>query len=309
MAIVKPLHLLPVFALAAVITGCSAEESPTVGSPAAPKADILKPKATLKYDPANPATWVLPIEGYLPTDAEKKQIMQARNTLVSDCMQGYGFSWVPAPELPPLGPKTLVDWRYGIHDLALSKERGYKPSADEQAAYDAAVNKGAVDGTTSDGPDAKALTGAVKEVNGKSVPEGGCSGQAQRQISADALEAKAAQQVANDAFLASQQDPKVTKAFKAWSDCMKGKGYSYAKPLDASDDPAFGSQDVTRREITTAMADISCRQMTSVAKIWFDAESALQQAAIEKQAEKLGQDRKRLDEAVKKAANAVAATR
>jgi hypothetical protein len=221
-------------------------------------------------------------------------------------MKGFGFSWRPAADLPRLGGKTLVDWRYGVHDMALAKERGYKPAADEQEAYDRAVEAGALDGTSGTGTGAQALEGGIKKVGGKPVPEGGCLGEADRKVSAGAAKTTIAQTISNETFAQSQQIPGVVKAFKAWSDCMKRSGFHYARPLDASDDPQFGSPSVTPLEIRTATADISCRDKTKVAKIWFDAEVAMQNDEIESGAEQLNGERKSLNEAVKKAADVIA---
>jgi hypothetical protein len=282
------------------VAGCSGD--------ATTKPSVATPKPTVAFDPADPATWVLPIEGYLPSQAEQKQISQARKILVGDCMKDLGFSWQPAADLPRLGPKTLVDWRYGIHDMALAEERGYKPAADEQEAYDRAVEEGAVDGTSGDGPMRQALEGTAPKVGGKLVPKGGCLGEADREISAGAANTTVAQTVSNEAFAQSQQSPETVAAFKAWSDCMKASGFRYARPLDASDDPRFGSRNVTPLEIKTATADISCRDKTKVARIWFDAEAEIQNESIESRPEQLNEERKSLNEAVKKAADVIAGT-
>ncbi|NML54734.1 hypothetical protein HHL19_18990 [Streptomyces sp. R302] len=224
-------------------------------------------------------------------------------------MKSFGFSWTPAPDLPKIGGKTFVDWRYGIHDMALSKERGYKPDAAQQDAYDAAMKAGALDGLTG-GADSQTLEGGgAKEVNGKKVPNGGCIGQANRMIDAEAAQTSTAQQISAETFTRSKADARVVKAFAAWSSCMKKKGYNYKEPLDASDDPRFSSREVTSEEISTAVSDIECRNSTSVAKVWFDAETELQKRLIEEQAEQLNQESDALDAAVKKAADVLAGTR
>ncbi|WP_238697472.1 hypothetical protein [Streptomyces sp. E2N166] len=274
-----------------LLTGCSSQSNAET--------------QTESFDQQNPQSWVLPVQAYLPTDQEQSRLSQAKKLLIGDCMKGFGFTWVPAPDLPRVGPKTLTDWRYGIHDMALAKERGYKPDAEEQEAYDAAVEKGAVDGTTADGPDARALDGRIQEVDGKKVPEGGCVGAANKEIDSDAVQARTAVDLGNAAFVRSQQEPEVVKAFAAWSACMKRSGYDYQKPLDASDDSRFSSPEVTSEEIATATTDITCRQKTKVAWTWFRAEAALQREAIEQHAEELSAGRKKIDAAVRNASRIV----
>ncbi|MEU0103570.1 hypothetical protein [Streptomyces sp. NPDC006267] len=290
----------------AVLSGCSGSASPLKSEAEPTRA---APAPSVAFDAKNPATWTLPIQGYLPSDSAKAQISQAKKQLIGDCMKSYGFSWKPAPDLPRIGGKSLVDWRYGIHDLALAKIRGYKPDAAQQVAYDKAMNAGAVDGLTG-GEDSQTLEGGgVKEVNGKKVPDGGCIGQADRKMGAQAVQSETAQQVSAETFTKSKTDARVVKAFAAWSQCMKGDGYNYAEPLDASDDPRFSSPDVTSEEIATATADIECRDKTNVTQVWFEAETALQKKAIENQAEQLNQEAEALDAAVKKAAEVVTGTR
>ncbi|MEV7087824.1 hypothetical protein AB0O07_18330 [Streptomyces sp. NPDC093085] len=284
--------------LALALAGCSAAAVP---SPDVPR--------LASFDSGEPRSWVLPLQAYLPTDQEMGQLSQAKKILVGDCMKGFGFSWTPAPELPRIGPKTLTDWRYGIHDMALAKERGYKVDAAEQEAYDAAFAKSVDDGTgAADGPEVRALEGGSREVEGKKVPEGGCVGEANRGIDADAVQARGALGLANAAFMKSQQTPEVVKAFAEWSACMKRSGYHYKAPLDASDDSKFSAPEVTAEEIATATADITCRERTRVAWIWFQAEYALQKRALEEHAEDLSAERGRIDAAVRKAAQVVTGT-
>ncbi|MFH8409583.1 hypothetical protein ACH4FX_33095 [Streptomyces sp. NPDC018019] len=296
--------IFPALLVALAATGCGHSEYGEAGSADRP------PLPKKNFVAADPATWTLPIEAYLPTDDDEQQVKKARTLLVGDCMKDLGFNWRPAPDLPKLGPKTLTDWRYGIHDAVLAKKRGYKPDAAEQAAYDRAMSQGAVEDAAEEGAKEKALNGGVAEVGGKAVPKGGCVGQANHKISDGALERTAkAQGIANDAFTRSKRESKVVEAFAAWSSCMKEHGYNYKEPLDASDDSRFSGPEVTELEIATATADIVCRNRTHVAKIWFDAESELQNQAIDKNIEELVEARKSLDDTIKKAARVLGGTK
>ncbi|MCX3061898.1 hypothetical protein [Streptomyces beihaiensis] len=284
--------LVAAVAVMCLLTGCSSSATSPGAEPA-------------PADSADPQDWVLPLQSYMPTEQEQGQLAQAKKILVGDCMKGFGFTWTPAPDLPKVGPKTLTDWRYGIHDMALAKERGYKPDAKEQAAYDAAMRKGAVDGAAPNGPQARVLDGRAAHIDGKKVPEGGCVGEANRKIDATAVQARTALGLANAAFVKSKQDPAVVTAFAKWSSCMKHSGYDYKEPLDASDDPRFGGPQVSPEEIATATADIRCRRKTHVAWIWYQAESALQKKAIDDHAEELTAERHKIDAAVRNASKIV----
>lgn len=231
------------------------EESHSGKAPAAPAAVA---------DPANPATWKLPIEAYMVSRADARLVSSGRDRVIAECMKEAGFpNWVPAPDLPAVGGKTETDWRYGIHDAAQAAKRGYHPDATEQQAYDKAMMAGAVDKS---GADPKVLRGCAESA-GTTVPT--------------VTRSNLVEQIKGDSYKESAKDPKVISVFAQWSACMKAKGYSYAKPMDANDDPRFNDpHNVSDVEIATAKADVACRAQHHVEKTWFDVEAALQTKAI-----------------------------
>ncbi|RII06989.1 hypothetical protein DSC45_34745 [Streptomyces sp. YIM 130001] len=239
-------------------------------------------------DPDDPATWRLPIEAYVPSKANTRLIAGARDTLIDACMEKAGFAeWAPALDLPDLGGKTLTDWRYGVHDAGQVAKRGYHPDAAEQEAYDAAMEAGAVDES---GADEGQLKNCVAQTDGE-VPA----------IAEDDL----AQQISGNAYAASMQEPAVVSVFEKWATCMGDKGFSYKKPMEASDDPRFNDPSrVTDLEIATAKADVECRDRHDVEKTWYDAEVPLQQAAIKKHQSELDVLKKDNKAAVAKASAA-----
>ncbi|MFB6553248.1 hypothetical protein [Streptomyces sp. NPDC056405] len=264
----KKTTLIAVPVLAAATVGAVAFAATLPDNPQESRGPASAPqqavaKATMG-DPDDPATWKLPMEAYLPTRAEHRLVSSSRDEVIDACMADAGYpQWTPAPDLPALGGKTLTDWRYGIHDAAKAAERGYHPDAEEQKAYDAAMEEGAVDES---GADEGSLRSCVTQADGTAPA-----------LPADDL----AQQISGDAFRQAEQDPKVVAAFAQWSSCMKDKGYDYAKPMDANDDPQFNDPStVTDAEIATAKADVACRDKYQVEKTWFNAEARLQQTAI-----------------------------
>lgn len=250
---------------AVAVAGLSANSSSKDGAkqpPAHPKS--LANAAVAPSDPGNPATWHLPVEAYMVSKADARLVGVSRDQVIDVCMERAGFpQWTPAPDLPALGGKTETDWRYGIHDAALAAKRGYHPDAAEQIAYDKAMMAGAVDKS---GADPKAEESCALSASG-TVPA---------VVASDLV-----QKIKADSFKESVKEPQVVAAFAQWSSCMKAKGYSYSKPMDAGDDPRFNDPyTVTDLEIATAKADIACRTQNHVEKTWFDAESALQTKAI-----------------------------
>ncbi|MFI6403263.1 hypothetical protein [Streptomyces sp. NPDC050548] len=257
---------VPALVAAAVGVVAFATAWPGAHQPAQPRPVTGRQVAQAQpTNPADPATWKLPIEAYLPTRAQARLVAGTRDDLLDKCMAAAGDpAWTPSPDLPAIGGKTLTDWRYGIHDAALAAKRGYHPYAAEQTAYDAAMEAGAVD---TSGADGAVLDGCVTQVDG--------------QVPATTARAALVQQISGDAFAQSEQAPDVVAVFAQWSSCMKDKGYTYAKPMDASDDARFNDPGtVSAAEVATATADIACRDKYHVEKTWFDAESALQRTAI-----------------------------
>ncbi|MEU3374285.1 hypothetical protein ABZ734_28050 [Streptomyces sp. NPDC006660] len=242
-------------------------------------------------DPANPATWKLPIEAYLVAKPEARLVGSSRDSVIAECMKNAGFpKWTPAPDLPVLGGKTETDWRYGIHDAAEAARHGYHPDPAEQEAYDHAMMAGAVDKS---GADPKVLKSCAQSA-GSTVPA----------VTPSPL----VLQIKGDSFQASAQDPKVTAVFAQWSTCMKAKGYVYAKPMDANNDPRFNDgHKVTDLEIATAKADVACWAQFHVEKVWFDVETALQTRAIKANQAVLNEVQAANKDAVSKAKTVAAA--
>ncbi|WP_030192491.1 hypothetical protein [Streptomyces sp. NRRL S-87] len=83
--------------------------------------------------------WTLPLLAYQPTDAERRLLVRAEHTLTRTCMADFGFDWQPPADLPVVGPRNVMDWRYGSHDAELAATRGFQPDAAEQARYAAAL--------------------------------------------------------------------------------------------------------------------------------------------------------------------------
>lgn len=235
-------------------------------------------------DPENPATWKLPIEAYMPTKTEKRLVSSARDTVIKECMGQAGYpDWTPAPDLPTVGGNTLTDWRYGIHDLEQARQFGYHPDPEQQAAYDEAL---AADQS------AEADEGVLQ----------GCASQASG--TAPSLhQSPLVDQISGDAYHQARDTPKVKEVSADWAACMKNKGYTYAAPMDASDDSRFstGPDEISQSEKDTALADVACRDKYHVEKVWFDAEVAIQSKAIAEHLDELNQEKAGIKSAVSKA--------
>ncbi len=257
----------------------------------------------------------LPIEQYLPTPAEFAKLSQAGGKLQQKCMQGLGFASFQAPEQGPADPReTFTDLRYGTVDAAQAARTGYKPAfvaarqnakaggpaaaaaADgpaPSAAVEPVLNDAewlAMTGTTKEAGDlAKAKQAAPSQVQGKDIPPGGCIAESTRTLTGggEQLYADLAQDINGQSYKESVKDSRVTKAFAAWSACMKGKGYSYKDPMQANDDPKFAVPTVSAEEIAVATADVACKNETKLVDVWHGAEAQIQQKMINAKAKEM----------------------
>ncbi|MEV7021515.1 hypothetical protein [Kitasatospora sp. NPDC093558] len=306
------------------LAGCGGGHSVPSAGPAPESAGASSPyPATAERPGSDPSTWTLPMLAYQPTQEQEKAIGQAETKLVGDCMARLGVAWQPAPDLPPVGPKNLLDRRYGIHDAALAATRGYQPDADEVARHDGAMRaqssapKSSPDvevylGGTDLPPDLLAQADAETRnaaAPGGKIPPGGCFGEARRTLGSPTRGlTPLVDHLTYQSFPDSLQDPQVKAVFAQWSACMNAKGLRYRAPLDANDDPTFepGAKGVTRQEISTALADLACRDRHHVAEVWHDAESRLQQQEIAANREALEADRHTLDAVLAKTADVLA---
>ncbi|KAB7843676.1 hypothetical protein [Streptomyces mobaraensis] len=292
-----------------VLAGCSGTHH---GSAVAPAAPAAAPGSPDRRPADDPATWTLPLMRYLPTDAQARTIGRARETLTRDCARRYGITLTPEPELPPLGPKNVMDWRYGIHDRGLTARRGYQVDDAQQARYDAALRaRGKLPRPSPDTsvvvsgtrlpPDVLAAAGPEARkgvVAGKPVPDGGCAGEAQRTLgTATQGVSPFVARLMTASYPRSMEEPDVRRVFARWSGCMRERGFRYAAPMDANDDPAFrpGPRGVTREEIATAVADLDCRAAHRVAEVWHTAETRLQNDVVAREAATLAAERRALD--------------
>ncbi|CCK29873.1 hypothetical protein BN159_5494 [Streptomyces davaonensis JCM 4913] len=285
----------PVLALALalpLVAGCGGQSASDGSGSAAGRA----------ADPANPATWVLPLQAYLPDPEQEDLLFDAIEQAKSACMKKYGFDYRPAEPLPDMGPDTLTDLRYGIHDRDVAATYGYKPAGDMRAYQE--ETRRLMEASALTPEEEAAMTGQkAGSVAGGKLPEGGCGGEAYRRIYGSMKPVSTlANDLSNEAYTKAQQAEPVRKVFRSWADCMADSGYTYDEPMDAPNDPAFGAPTAGPEEVATALADLKCRDRNKVAEVWFDEESRLQEQLAEEHVQELKGAGQVLDKALKAAA-------
>jgi len=291
-------------ALAALVavTGCSGEAAtahPRASAPAA--TDRALPPVTETPVRAGVESLVLPIEPYLFTSRQMTGILRAREALVAPCMRRFGFDWPAAGpssgESTGTGMKNAanISRRYGITDPGDAARDGYHFAADagQKTTKDSSARQPDPDalavltGRTADGDPAPARH------DGRAVPEGGCQGQATARLSGGPERLGNGQLVGEInvvSYQRSQTDPRVKAVFRAWSACMKERGYSYAAPTDApGKDPRFTGPTPTAPEIALARADVACKRQTNVIGVWSTVDAAYQRQMMARKSRELAQ--------------------
>ncbi|WP_328562431.1 hypothetical protein [Streptomyces coelicoflavus] len=268
----RPLGVAAVL-LAAV--GCSSQHSEPEGErPPAPRPSTLLASVDLR----------LPIEEYLFSDAEMGSVREAQQTLIERCARRFGLTYEPVSAGPPVGPRSVMDRRYGLTDAKLARADGYHlgdrdPRTQEMEEFEAPKGKMLTVLTGKPGD-----SGGDK-VNGVEVPAAGCAGEAGRELSKEETlgSSDLAQDLNGKSFSATKEDRQVLAAFKSWSQCMKDKGFSYPDPLTVMSDSRFQGQKSTPLEIRTAVADVACKGRVNLVGIWFAVEVEYQKSLIAKE--------------------------
>ncbi|MBP0448739.1 hypothetical protein J5Y04_04170 [Kitasatospora sp. RG8] len=231
-------------------------------------------------EPADGAEVALPLDGYGISSGDSLLFVQAREQATRTCMQAKGFDYTPAAagQKPP--PAPIDSERLGILSLTAAKQTGYHrpPPAAGGGSVPTA------EGRPNESPEyGKALNGDMRPggpTNGTTADRG-CHAAMDRQL-ADAKIPEAKSDLVGDlraqAHGLTGEDTRVRAALDAWSSCMKGLGYQYQTPVDAS--AAAWPDPVGQKERDTATADMGCKTQAKLLATWYAVEEGYQKALI-----------------------------
>ncbi|WP_431681374.1 hypothetical protein [Kitasatospora sp. KL5] len=291
-------------ALAAALGAAAVLASATGCSGSADAAATPAPAATPTV--ADSIDLHLPVSDYLLTPQAKLQLDRAAQKLVDQCMHRYGLALSDDPVAPRSTPATLTQMRYGVTSAQQAKTTGYH-FGPANPGYLPAATAGPRPENTDPGyklvlrgngtPGEDDATPAPH--GSKTVPAGGCTGEMHKKLSGRAAflgEAALVHEIDAKSFDESRKVPAVQEAFRGWSACMLGKGFRYAAPMDAVNDPAFAGEGPGRDEQKTAEADVACKQQGNVVGIWFAAEVDRQHAMMADHKNELQTIRAQMDE-------------
>ncbi|WTW96978.1 hypothetical protein OG216_28065 [Streptomycetaceae bacterium NBC_01309] len=269
-----------VLGLTLAAVACSSEEKSD--SAAAPPPVDAVPQL------ANMAGQALPLEAYMLQPDQSAKIAGARETMIVQCMkrQGFDFSFDSGRAAS------------GGFVVKSQSETRYLIPPDMAADYGYHGPPG-----TSDPPSPPQLTEAEGLALRGPDSNGGCFAEVDAQLAergAVIQDAELVNTINADGMRRSIEDHRMKEAFALWSGCMKERGYVYATPLDAADDPRWGAAETaSSEEIATAVADTDCMIKNNVAGVWFAVESAYQKRDIEANFEKLEEVRKAIDTSIR----------
>ncbi|MFH8369540.1 hypothetical protein [Streptomyces sp. NPDC018031] len=235
----------------------------------------------------------LPLDRYRMTDEDSERLVRARDRLVQRCMRDLGFTGFPLrPKDPrgsrsggspdfalsvvlvsstPMGSLDLEDarrWGYGwdperVREQGLGEPDGLAMTQREYQAYHG------WSGTA----------GGRVTVGGRAVPEGGCAGQAGRELRLTDVRSLTTRNYPAErgeaVDQAARKDERVRRAWAQWARCMADKGFTgYSDSREAARDrkwrrDARGNTSHGEREVATAVADVECNRAHNTAgQVW-----------------------------------------
>ncbi|RSM64466.1 hypothetical protein DMH04_51250 [Kibdelosporangium aridum] len=237
-------------------------------------ADTLPPVGEIR-PVSSGADIVLPFRDYELSSAQLDIVERATTLMARACVQRFGLDW-PLPRTEPTETTVVADAnRYGIIDRAEVAQRGYHPPPEPPRAPD----------DTSPSLDAVAVYAGkgASVVGGRPVPEGGCVGEARRQLAQGAPAGLSGAEFADldqQIFQRAQADSRVSAAMAAWRACMAASGYHYTDVWAANDDARWTTPQPAPGEIATATTDLDCRATSNLVPVWLAVETAYQRQAI-----------------------------
>ncbi|MGW1774793.1 hypothetical protein [Streptomyces sp. NPDC002104] len=296
-------------------TACSSGAEQAGGDRSAPPAEEQPggPGAGKAEDKDGTGDLVLPIDAYDVSTDRIVQTGQALNLLRKQCLSRFGLQ-MKEPPATAVAQGSVHSRRYGTPaSLEVAQKYGFHMAQNDPRALTPdrmvrqpvaviEVARGMKEGS------GEPLT----TYNGMKVPEGGCSGEAQRKLAdgtgARTGHAETAAAIKARSFETAKNDPRVIAAEKKWAACMAGKGYgAYRGPFDAIGDKKWSAPEATSEEIGTAVASWTCGKEANVVGIWVAVETVYQKEQIAQNTETLTEERKALEDNARRIDEIIAA--
>lgn len=247
------------------------------------------------------STIVLPLDSY-EYAFDDLDVHRAAWLLTGRCVARFGGEYTITEEsleasLAPLD--NINEGRYGLLDPQLAASHGYNvPNLGPDAADGADIGWDPSETEfllVRGRPEGLATTSAVPrptvplDIEGNPLPEGGCSGEADRLLDEGAplppTNTELLNKLTGESYQRSESDSRVRDAMSEWSDCMRRSGFEYRSIWEPND--ADWPEPAGDEEIATAVADVACKLEVNLVGIWLAVEAAYQNQLIEQHAEEL----------------------
>ncbi|MEV7952309.1 hypothetical protein AB0O74_35770 [Streptomyces rubiginosohelvolus] len=239
----------------------------------------------------------LPLDKYIPSNSERKSFTMAIDLLSVSCMKRFGLDW---PERNASESSSSSNTRrYGVTNHNQVREFGYGSPLPSGVSRKIALKeeKKRIDAVRRLPPTTRNVyTGEnIKRYRGRSLPTGGCRGEAYRKVGLQSLEIPFSGDLArmqNQSWEASRRSPIVTEAATKWSTCMRSRGFDYETPEAAVADPRWIDSSISIDspsdvEMATASADVECKKKVLFVEKWHAIESREQDLLIESNSKRL----------------------
>ncbi|MFI2352012.1 hypothetical protein ACH492_34430 [Streptomyces sp. NPDC019443] len=254
----------------------------------------------------------LPLESYQPTAEQREKLQRAQDNLIDQCMRRYGFRY-PGRPAEFLGGGTGNARRYGVSSPSQAAKYGYansvraapeRPPMDDMGPNEKLVLHGRDDQDAAKWPNSQEEAEKSDEgttvADGRKVPAGGCVRESALKLftpTKDTVDYMFIQNLTFDAYGRSQQDSRVVKAMRSWSDCMADHGYRTDEPVGPMNDLGFKESEHSSPEaITAAKQDVACKKEVNLVGIWSAVETSYQNRLIDQNAETLKKADEQLDD-------------
>jgi hypothetical protein len=230
----------------------------------------------------------LPMEQYVFSGDDLRAYTQAGAVLSRRCMERFGMNWISDKDATRDLPDLTVDpTRYfTIIDADAAREHGY---ADPRGDGDGQrKTSGSYEPTDAERSVYNGSAKNVTDTSGRRLGKGGCAAEVDKRLDEGGVKGIDALKVGNEFYTLYgkvQRDSRVTEAFEKWSACLKKKGFTYATPMDAANDPEWVSGADTKAAVSVATADVACKQRLNTVGIWYAVAEAYQRAYIDEKAE------------------------
>ena len=287
------------FAVAMPISGCSSKSDSAVPPLLGPIHAISTVNAIAR-----------PIDAYTPTVTQVRALYHAADIETAECMKSFGFTVSPnnsSDNFSDLSDEyKMRSALYGFFDPEDVPVKGYdvfvsqaqdssngKPLSSAEIGVYTGANKSGV---------------AISSYGGKPVPKGGCNEYGVNFIGGEPPDPGTVGSLPDGGPPIPTSDPRIIAVDQEWSICMKAKGFSYPSPIAAYTDPRWGqARTASATEISTAVADMTCKASTNLMGISVAVEDAYDDRYIQTHTAALAKFHQQLVNAVMKANQIIAA--